>query len=195
MKDQRVVKEVHELDPVAEGWKYSERNGLLFMKLRPDSGKIRITISKPQLKYVPQLSPPAKKIDWRFHQGGLRDWMAINDLAQLRIQEGMLVTKSTGSDPYMVSMPTKINASEYSRVVIRMKISRGAHAQLFWSTESNPISEATSIRFEIRSDGNSHDYVIPVAQHTKWKGMITSLRLDPTDSAGSEIAVESITGQ
>jgi hypothetical protein len=58
-----------------------------------------------------------------------------------------------------------------------------------------PISEATSIHFEIRSDGEFHDYVIPVAEHEKWKGVITSLRLDPTDLAGSEIAVESIIGK
>jgi hypothetical protein len=95
----------------------------------------------------------------------------------------------------MVSAPTRIDSSEYSRIVIRMKTSKGRHAQFFWSTDKEPISEATSMRFQIESDGEFHYYLIPVAEHGKWRGVITSLRLDPTDLAGSEIAVESIVGK
>jgi hypothetical protein len=165
------------------------------MKLKRNMGKMRVNISNPRVKYVPQISPPAKEINWRFSQGRLRDWTAANDLAQLRIEEGTLVTKSTGPDPYMVSASMRIDSSEYSRIVIRMKTRVGRHAQFFWSTGKEPISEATSMRFQIESDGEFHDYVIPVAEHGKWKGVITSLRLDPTDLAGSEIAVESIIGK
>jgi hypothetical protein len=195
MRDQQIIKEAGDLESIAEGWKYDQRSGLLFMKLMRDMDKMRITISNPRIKYVPQISPPAKEINWRFNQGGLRDWIAANGLTQLRIEEGALVATSTGSDPYMVSAPTMINSSEYSRVVIRMKTSKGRNAQFFWSTDREPIGEATSMRFQIESDGKFHDYVIPVAEHEKWKGVITSLRLDPTDLAGNEIAVESIVGK
>ena len=195
MKDQQIIQEADDLESVMEGWKYDERSGLLFVKLKRDMDRMRITISKPQTRYVPQISRPAKEINWRFSQGGLRDWTAASGLTQFRIEERVLVTKSTSSDPYMVSAPTRINSSEYSRIVVRMKTSKGRNAQLFWSTDREPIGEATSMRFEIRSDGEFHDYVIPVAEHEKWKGVITSLRLDPTDLAGSEIAVESIVGR
>jgi uncharacterized repeat protein (TIGR01451 family) len=194
-RDWRILQETtRDLNSVPEGWKYDQANGILFMKLRRDSGKMDITISNPVLKYVPQLLPPVEEINWHFESGGLRYWTAVNDLTQLSIHEGALVTRSTGADPYMISMPMKIDASGYSQVTIRMRTSKGRHAQFFWSTETEPISEATSIRFEIRSDGKFHDYVMSVGQHAKWKGIITGLRLDPTDSSGSEIGVKSIIG-
>ena len=165
------------------------------MKLRRNSEEMGVAITNPQTEYVPQLSRPAKEINWDFSQGGLRDWVAANDLESLRIQDGALVVKSIGSDPYMVSMFATIDASAYSEIVVRMRTTRGKHAQIFWSTGSSPVGEATSASFQIDSDGRFHDYVIPVGQHAKWQGTITSLRLDPTDSARSEIAVESITGR
>lgn len=198
MKNEHIIEEVDEIDSVAEGWKYDNRTGLLFLKLKRNSGisgKMEITITEPQLKYVPQILPPVKKIDWRFNQANLRDWTAAHDLTQLNIQDGKLVTKSTGSDPYMVSIPTLIKASEYSKLLIRMKTSKGKYAQVFWATQTEPISESTSVSFEIKSNGKFHDYLVPVAQNPKWTGIITRLRLDPTDSAGSEIAVESIVSQ
>ena len=98
VKNQQIMSEVTELEAVAEGWKYDERYGLLFMKIKQGSGEISIAISEPQFKTVPQLSldvgwesrgfssvtrkraTPAKKIDWLFNKGGLRDWTAANDL-------------------------------------------------------------------------------------------------------------------
>ncbi|MGB9597018.1 MAG: hypothetical protein ACPL7B_12120, partial [Candidatus Poribacteria bacterium] len=65
----------------------------------------------------------------------------------------------------------------------------------FWSTEDSPISEANSISFPIISDGKIHEYIIPVRKHSNWKGIITSIRLDPTNSSDSEIIIESITGR
>jgi len=75
-----------------------------------------------------------------------------------------------------------------------MRTTKGNYAQLFWSNETEPISESSSMQFKIQSDGELHEYIIPVSQHEKWKGTITSIRLDPTDSAGSMIAIESISG-
>lgn len=194
MVDWRILEKSQQLGSITEGWAYDERNGLLFMKLKQINDKISINISDPQLEYVPQLSRTVEKIDWHFSEGGLRDWAASNDLKTLRIRDGLLVTQSTGSDPYMVSIFTKIDATVYPEIVIRMRTTAGRHAQIFWSTNTSYLGEATSISFEIISDGEFHDYIIQTGNHAKWKGNITSLRLDPTDSGGSEIAVESIIG-
>jgi len=49
--------------------------------------------------------------------------------------------------------------------------------------------------FFTRADGEFHDYVVNLTPHSKWKGIITSLRLDPANSTGIDIAVKSILGQ
>jgi hypothetical protein len=161
------------------------------MKLRNPS--MHVNILNPKLKYVPQIPKTVEKIDWKFSQGGVYDWFFANDLDEPRLDKGMLVTESSGNDPYMIC-DTKINASEYKSIVIRMRTTKGNYAQLFWSTETEPVSESTSMSFQIQSDGELHEYIIPISQHKKWKGTITSIRLDPTDSAGSMIAIESILG-
>jgi len=195
MKNQQVLEEVNNLDSVPEGWKYDIQSGLLFIKLKRDSGRMKILISNPRLRYFSQIPPTVEKINWQFSQDGLHEWTPLNHLDELNIEEGALTTRSTGSDPYMACLHTRIKASEYTEIAIRMKTSRGNTAQLFWATETDPLSESTSMRFQIQSDGKFHDYIVPVGKHDKWKGVITTLRLDPTDSSDCEIAVENITGR
>lgn len=195
MKAQQILGEVPDIGVVPEGWEYETWNGLLYIKLNPDSNRIRITISNPMIGYIPQIRRTVKNINWNFSQDGTQDWLPINDLGEFHIQNGALTTISIGDDPYMNYEPTKINASEYSELVIRMKTSKGKSAQVFWSTDSESLSESTSMRFSIISDGKFHDYIVPVGRNNKWKGIITSLRLDPTESADSQIAIESIIGR
>ena len=196
MKDQVVIEEADDLSSVAEGWRYDDGTGLLFIKLHPDSANIRITIPKPRFIYVPQTSPRPKS-DGSSVKGGLTDWAAasyVNDLDQICIQEGILFTTSIGSDPYIVSPPTVINAADYTYLLIRMRTSRGRRAQFFWATDTEPISEATSVPFRIISDGEFHDYFVPVEQNMRWEETVTYIRIDPTDSPDSEIAIEGIVG-
>jgi len=188
-----VINEADDLGSSAQCWKYDNWNGMLFLKLK--SGKAMITISNPIPKYTQQITDVLMKIEWNFAQTESRDWSADSDLEQLGIKDGALISRSTGSDPYMVSAPTKIDSGKYSQIMIRMKTTRGNNAQLFWSTDTSPINEENSIHFGIKSDGEFHDYIINVSQHKNWKGRITSLRLDPTDAIGSEIAIESIIGR
>ena len=121
--------------------------------------------------------------------------MAVNHLMPLRVSNGQLSTNSTGHDPYMVNAPTKISAANYKSLNIRMRVSKGSMAEVFWATEEHHISEATKMSFRIIPDGAFHEYTIPVAQHPLWRGVITQLRLDPTNVAGAEIEIQKITGQ
>jgi hypothetical protein len=193
LKDQNIINETQELG--TESWKYDPSSGLLFMKLKRIADVMKVEIKGVKSRYAAQIRSAIDKINWQFKQGGIYDWLPASDLDSFAIRDGYLITKSIGSDPYMVCEPTKIKASEYSEIAIRMRTSKGEMAQFFWSTESEPLGEANSISFPIVSDGRIHEYVIPVGKHNNWKGTITSIRLDPTNSSDSEIIIESIIGR
>ena len=63
-------------------------------------------------------------------------------------------------------------------------------AQLFWCTTRLPESEATSERFPATGDGQWHEYQIPVSQTPRGRGILTRLRLDPTNQPGVAVEVE-----
>lgn len=196
LKNANPLSQVESLQSVSEGWRYNPESGSLILKLASPPAEIRIEIPHPTLRYVPQILPPATNIGWNFehttHTGG---WMAVNHLMPLRVSNGQLSTNSTGHDPYMVNAPTKISAANYKSLNIRMRVSKGSMAEVFWATEEHHISEATKMSFRIIPDGAFHEYTIPVAQHPLWRGVITQLRLDPTNVAGAEIEIQKITGQ
>ena len=194
IKDQVIIKEMGEIDSVQEGWKYDVSSGLLFMKLKL-SKTAKVEIKNVRFSYVPQIRAMIDRINWLFKQGDIYDWYPASDLDIFSLKDGNLITRSIGSDPYMICSPMRFQASDYSEIVIRMGTSKGEMAQFFWSTENEPISEANSISFPIISDGKIREYIIPVGKHNNWKGIITSIRLDPTNSSYSEIAIESIIGR
>jgi hypothetical protein len=65
-------------------------------------------------------------------------------------------------------------------------------AQLFWRTSRLPESESSSVRFPVQGDGESHDYRVPVSQNSRWRGVITRLRLDPCNQANVVVGLESL---
>jgi hypothetical protein len=55
--------------------------------------------------------------------------------------------------------------------------------QLFFITDSaGNYDEAKSLRFPIQADGEFHTYVLDMSQVPGWRGVITQIRLDPTDT-------------
>jgi len=64
--------------------------------------------------------------------------------------------------------------------------------QLFWQTLTLPESEATSVRFKVRIDGQWHEYLLPVHENRRWRGTITRLRLDPCTQPNVLVEVDSV---
>lgn len=79
---------------------------------------------------------------------------------------------------------TKINADEEDQLVIRMQSQDGPHlAAIYWASPGEPISEQRVVRFEALGDGKMNTYTIPMSEHERWAGQITTLRVDPLDGA------------
>lgn len=120
----------------------------------------------------------------------LEGWSGFNDWANSRVVEGKLLGQSSGADPYVLSPPTWADSTTTRYAWVRMSQTAGASAQLFYVTESDPIwNEEKSAVFSISPDGNMHDYFVDL-DTAGGNGVITQIRLDPTDASGSEMAVD-----
>jgi uncharacterized repeat protein (TIGR01451 family) len=144
---------------------------------------------------VPLETP--RRTAWDFAQG-LDGWTAMMGLTEARVEKGVLATQTTSNDPALTSPPLQVRASEFTSVVLRMKLQRAGGrsfkdaGQLFWHTSRLSESEATSARFEVFGDGQWHDYRIPVSQNNRWRGIITRLRLDPCNQPDVVVELDSI---
>ena len=158
-----------------------------------------------EVKDATILSPisysPDFDYSWEFDQDGIfEDWgwgyqdYQTVDLDALEIKGGYLIAKTTGTDP-QISSPEDLNieATKFSKIEIRMRVSAGESAQLFFSPGDSGMSERNSIIFEIKPGSEFHTYVIDLHKVAGWKGIINQLRLDPTsDVIGETVEIDYI---
>jgi hypothetical protein len=116
-------------------------------------------------------------------------WMNAFQTDDLRLAGGKMMMTSFGFDPYIMSQDVNIDASDVKTIRIRMSLTRGTNAQLFFE----PWAEERSVPFTVIPDGRMHEYVLNVAEHPGWKGTIKRLRFDPCQTPMSEIVIEEIT--
>lgn len=114
------------------------------------------------------------------------------NVENLRVTEGALRFTTRGRDPVLLSPALRARASQFPFIELRVNAARNLDGQLFWRTTSAKESEASSVRFPIRGDGQFHSIRIRLADHPRWRGIITGLRFDPGSVDGVEVAVESI---
>jgi hypothetical protein len=92
----------------------------------------------------------------------------------------------------MMSHPISADASRLSRIEIRMRTSAGREASIFFITESDSDwGEDKVLHFPITGDGQFHIYDLDMTTVNSWRGTITALRFDPTNSTG-EIEIDFI---
>ncbi len=152
------------------------------------------------------LSKSPNGFGWEFGAGGNtgcnEGWTVGNQIRNLQVKEGNLVFESTGNDPYIFSPDIPyfkysefsgrwglgIEAEAFPTIEIRMKVSAGDAAQLFFIAvlpdyiEELTFDEAKSLTFQITTDGEFHTYTLDMTEVEKWSGDIEQLQLDPTDT-------------
>jgi len=133
--------------------------------------------------------------DWTF-DADKDGWSEMMNTTRAEVKDGCLCFKTLSSDPALVVSTPGLNAGEFPRMMIRMRI-RGPEgqqnsAQLFWSAQGSNTSESASVRFPLQADGQFHEYVVDLTQNPRWRGRISMLRLDPVDFSGAEIDIDRI---
>ena len=124
---------------------------------------------------------------WEFERNGdTEGWVAWNQLYAMRARSGRLMAESAGGDPYMASPALAMDAQSFPIIQIRMSVSSGSTAQVFFITDADTeYDEAKSQRFSITGHRQFHIYTIDMSTAPGWTGTITQLRLDPVDTQGA----------
>ena len=148
--------------------------------------------SSPLSSYIPSFSWDFDEDGW-FEGWGEQDWQS-GDLNNLKVKNGYLSASATGNDPQISSNEgLGINAAKFSQIEIRMRVSAGDSAQLFFRNENNDMSENKSIIFPIEAGTEFKTYILGMSTISSWKNMIHQLRLDPTsDVFGTTIEIDYI---
>ena len=83
----------------------------------------------------------------------------------------------------MISPIISVDASAFSHIEVRMNVSAGNTADLYFTTNSESgYDESMVLHFPIRVYRQFHTYILDMSAVKKWSGEITQIRFDPTDT-------------
>ena len=131
-----------------------------------------------------------RPLSWTF-DSSVDGWGGENHWSGKGVSQGSLVGTSTGDDPFIVGPLTWCNTREYRWVHVRMSQTAGSVAQIYFQLETDPtFTEPKVAMFPIIADGAMHDYIVAVGPAQNCHGVVTQWRLDPTNAAGSVMAID-----
>ena len=130
-----------------------------------------------------KLSPP----NFRFERNR-RSWIYANARDVGWPIRGELSVVQEKSNPQLVSPPVFFPATDAPILFIEAAFNtKGSLATVYWATFSEPDFHASRhLSFPITSDGEYRTYEVPLSSSAEYKGLITRLRLDPGEAAGTE---------
>lgn len=178
--------EVKNLDQAGRGWSYSEALGAVILKLQHRLPTGRALVQLEGLDFA----VPSEKRQWTFDRSP-EGWRALHDVEPLETQEGALMVRGTGSDPFIGSPPLQLEAATVSAVVVRLRTQESGSLQLFWDRGEGFVPEQAAT-VSVAAGEEFTEAVFAVGDQALWTGTITALRLDPPGGAGNVTAIESI---
>ena len=111
------------------------------------------------------------------------------------VGNGHLSGNSAGNDPFGYSPPLWANSLRATpKLKVRLRATAGDMAVLFFTTEHDSawnIDKAIAIQ-PLITDGQWHDYTVDLRNSPNYKGVVTQIRLDPTDVAGAQFGVDHV---
>jgi hypothetical protein len=134
--------------------------------------------------------------EWDFADGP-QGWGSLMGTSDFKVENGVLSFRTASSDPALQIALGRVRAADFRQLAIRLKITPqpgggNDSAQLFWSTATAPVSEPTSVKTDLLADGEYHEYLFDLSANPRWRGRVTSFRLDPCSRAGAVIEISGI---
>lgn len=128
--------------------------------------------------------------------GKLEDWRLLKHL-EGQSESGALRLAFQGNDPHLRRGGLGIDADRFRYLLVRMKHAGDAgQGAVFFVTHSDfSWSYSKSRTFALGApDGQYHDYLIDLGLHSRWRGGIAGLRIDPAEEArgGDTASIERI---
>ena len=142
---------------------------------------------------LPPPAAPRRVTSWTFTDGAAHGWSALMGIENLKPSPHGLAFKTNTADPALVTHFAPVFARDFREVVVRLKTTeRSGSLQLFWMHPGGEARESSSVAVPIVADGQMHEYVLPVATRSTWRGRIGGLRFDTGNASGASLVVESI---
>lgn len=139
------------------------------------------------------LPTPAAQTAWEFDSAAdLQGWTGNAHVADLASRDGLLIGRSIGHDPALQVSGLQIEASRLNRLSLRVRSNRNQRLQIFWATPFSAMNENASASVSIIGDGQFHDYEIDLTKASRWRRIVTALRIDPATAPGVEFAIDYI---
>lgn len=169
--------------------------------LHLEAGDGRLLKLQSHFNY-PARAKPATEVKFQFdREGDMEGWGDFRSLDAPTVANGILGLVFTGDDPSLTRSFIRVGPDTYAKIKVRMRLASGNPVgQLFWTTGEDPrLDDAKYLNFPVIPDGQWHEYEIPVASHTNWRGKaIRSIRLDPTTGGakrGDRVEIDWIVGE
>jgi len=134
-------------------------------------------------------------VQWHFdNDGNAQGWRAVKDLGPLSVSGGLLTTSAAGVDPNLGSPGgLSVNADAVKKLELRMRVSNGTIADLFYRDIGQLFSSVRRSRFTITSNSRFQTYLLDMSGDPNWTGTVQFLRFDPTSNApGADISIDYI---
>jgi len=130
--------------------------------------------------------------EWRWGiQGDTLGWTARKHLTSPVVTGGILSSSSTGTDPSLWSpVGLSVDAASRKWVVIRMRVSSGSFAEIYYRSPAEGFSAEKKRRFDLLSNTGFVTYQLDFSADPNWTGTIDRLRLDPTIQTNADVELD-----
>ena len=134
--------------------------------------------------------------DWSTN-GNFNGWTNRSQWNNPAVSGGVFSGTSAGKDPYAYSPPIWVNTLRSSPVIhVRMHSTAGTNGAIYFCTEADPVFDSVKVvGFPIIADGANHDYAVDLRSSTGYGGVVTQIRIDPSDTPGAQFGIDSISWQ
>lgn len=125
-------------------------------------------------------------------------WQPTHDISRSEIEDEGWHIFTSGPDAQLQNFSITLDPRSITYLTLQMRVEgetgKRMKAQLFWHSINEGFSEEQSVLFSVVPDGQAHLYLLRLASFPSWawRGPITGLRLDPTDTSGVKVVVSSI---
>lgn len=177
------------------GCYYDDVNGFASIFV-PKEGRSNIVLEKAAFRAISRLSEQTAELAFEFDTN-VEGWNPMQDVQVLSVKNGTLTGRLSGPDPFIGRTLLRVDGTRYKGIEIRMRISGGATAQLYWSTADAPGFNEDRVRvFDVVPGTEFRTYRISMRAVAGWEGAtITGLRLDPMNGVPEgEFAIEYLRG-
>ena len=132
---------------------------------------------------------PSTETAWQ-GKAALGQWEAMQQTGAVDVSMGKLQFEAEGNRPILLSPLLDVEGKKNPIVAVRMAVSAGSLGRIY-AVNRNQVGWE-DLTFPLRPDGRMHTYNIDMGGLRRWAGMVLCVAVQPTDTPGAKVAIESI---